>query len=351
MTDARITQQFGQTLAEGDSEPHITQQVVNVLIGVNPPARIMQQAMQVLVDMTVQPRIMQQAIQVLATAMPCLSYLVQCWKITRRDGEIFTFTEHDQPVEFRGDIYSPCGSIQASAYENSGKFGEIGNGTCIGILSLDGNSAGLEASEISAGLFDAATVEIWAVAWQGLESPMAILKGYIGNITLKDISYEAEVITQSGLLSNRSLLETFTPTCRFMLGDARCTVDLTPFTEISDVTEKVAGSARFQAGKRQFIDIARIEADDTWQNGILTWTTGNNTGFSSEVAASTDDGVITLWNVMPFTIEVGDNYSIVRGCDKRFSTCKDVFSNEQNFGGFKDIPGNDVILKTPDAKE
>lgn len=34
-------------------------------------------------------------------------------------------------------------------------------------------------------------------------------------------------------------------------------------------------------------------------------------------------------------------------CDKRFSTCRDVFSNVANFRGFPDIPGEDFLTLTP----
>src|SRR6185436_15403332 len=167
----------------------------------------------------------------------------------------------------------------------------------------------------------------------------------------KDISYEAEIITLSELLNNHSMLESYTPTCRFMLGDSRCTVNLAPFTESSTVSEIVDGHARSQSHKRQFIDIARIEADGYWANGVLTWTGGDNAGYSSEVANSFDSGAISLWNVMPNIIQVGDAYTIIAGCDKNLDTCKNKFNNVANFGGFPDIPGNDVIFKTPDAKE
>lgn len=34
-------------------------------------------------------------------------------------------------------------------------------------------------------------------------------------------------------------------------------------------------------------------------------------------------------------------------CDKRFSTCRNVFGNSVNFQGFLDIPGEDFLLLTP----
>lgn len=37
-------------------------------------------------------------------------------------------------------------------------------------------------------------------------------------------------------------------------------------------------------------------------------------------------------------------------CDKRFSTCRDIFENAENFRGFPHMPGNDAIISGPGEK-
>lgn len=350
-TETRITQAPVEVLGVGDNEQRITQLALYVL-GLNaPPNRITQLPVSVLLQLEAAPRITQFPMSVLAAAIPCVSYLAQCWKVTRRDGESYTFTAHDRPIIFRGDTYNPCGAMNPSAYQASGQMKDVGNANLIGLMSLDSDMPGIPIADITAGLLDAAQVEIWEVPWQGDESPLPILKGYISKITQMDISYQAEILTQSGLLANQGIVENYTPNCRFMLGDARCAKPLAAFTESSIVSELAAGSAQMQSRKRQFFDAARIEADGYWANGMLTWTGGDNTGYSSEVAASFDNGAIILWNVMPHEIQLGDAYTIIAGCDKKKETCISKFSNIANFGGFPDIPGNDVIFQTPDAKQ
>lgn len=366
----RITQLSTQALAEGDANPRITSLPVQaladsdgnaapritslpiqVLAGIDVVPRITNFMVQALIEVEAFPRIQQLMVYALAKPQQCMAFKAQSWRIERRDGTVHLFTSHDQPITFRDEVYQPCGSIDPSAYQSGGQFGDVGNANLVGLLSLDGSQPGILSRDIAAGLLDSAVVEVWDLPWQGDEHPYPILKGFIGTITQNDINYAAELVTYSSLLSNRGVLEAFTPNCRFMLGDARCTVNLAGFTDTGFVTEQAAGSTFYQAGKRQFIDISRIEADDYWTNGIVTWTSGNNAGYSSEVAQSTDDGIITLWNVMPHKIELNDNYTIVAGCDKKLSTCKDKFNNVPNFGGFPDIPGNDIILQTPDAKQ
>ena len=35
------------------------------------------------------------------------------------------------------------------------------------------------------------------------------------------------------------------------------------------------------------------------------------------------------------------------GCDKRFATCREKFTNIPNFRGFPHMPGNDFVLRLP----
>lgn len=351
MADSRVTQFPIQALSGGTPDARLTQLPIQVLGTDVAASRALQFPIQVLAIEVTSARVLQYPVQVLASSVDCISYLVQCWRIQRLDGIIHTFTSHDQQVVYAGETYYPCGSINASAYQASGQFGEVGNATLAGLIALDNTQSGIPARDIAAGLLDAAEVKIWEVPWKGDENVLPVLKGYIGKIEQKDINYQAEIITLSSLLNSSSLLDSYTPNCRFRLGDANCTVDLGPLTESSEVSDLAEGSIRMQSSKRQFFDVLRTEIDGYWANGNLTWDSGDNAGYSSEVANSFDSGAITLWNVMPNDIQIGDEYTIVPGCDLLKTTCISKFNNIANFGGFPDIPGNDVIFQTPDAKQ
>jgi hypothetical protein len=90
--------------------------------------------------------------------------------------------------------------------------------------------------------------------------------------------------------------------------------------------------------------------------GVVVWETGLNTFLSMEVKIYTpDDGVtiiqtIELFENMPFDVAIGDKARIYPGCDLTFSVCKNTFANGKNFQGEKDLPGEDAIRQTPDAK-
>tara|TARA_R100000152_G_C6777873_1_gene208043 strand:+ start:53 stop:2872 length:2820 start_codon:yes stop_codon:yes gene_type:complete len=56
---------------------------------------------------------------------------------------------------------------------------------------------------------------------------------------------------------------------------------------------------------------------------------------------------ITLALPTPLEIQAGDTFDLEPGCNKLRSTCKDTFSNVENFGGFPYIPGTDKMFDTP----
>lgn len=86
-----------------------------------------------------------------------------------------------------------------------------------------------------------------------------------------------------------------------------------------------------------------------FDGGVITFTSGLNTGLKMEVKAYSP-GSLTLQLPMPYAIAVGDTYSLIAGCDKLESTCKTRFSNIVNFRGFAHLPGNDKILRIGGGK-
>ncbi len=51
-----------------------------------------------------------------------------------------------------------------------------------------------------------------------------------------------------------------------------------------------------------------------------------------------------MWTPPNVPLAVGDMVVLTVGCDKRFDTCRDRFSNAANFRGFPHIPGNDFVM-------
>jgi uncharacterized phage protein (TIGR02218 family) len=52
---------------------------------------------------------------------------------------------------------------------------------------------------------------------------------------------------------------------------------------------------------------------------------------------------IEFWQKLNFTVSPGDGVTLTTGCDKRFATCRDKFSNAINYRGFPHMPGTDFV--------
>ncbi len=263
--------------------------------------------------------------------------LATCWKVTRRDGAVFGFTDFDKDLTVDSLLYQARSGYTRSAIHT------IAN---LAVDNLDIESAidseTLSAADLRAGVWDGATVEIFLVNWANLANGKIILKrGTIGEVELKDTVFRAEMRGLSQALSQQ-IVELYTPDCRADLGDARCKVNLSALT--------VTGAITAVTDRRGFTDTSRTEPVNYWNGGLLTWTSGSNLGRKMEVKSFTSGGIFTLFLPMPSEVTVGDTYSLRPGCDKKFSTCKDRYNNVKNFRGEPNVPGNDQVLAYPDGK-
>ena len=349
---ARVTQAATLVLAK-DAQPLRTTQAATLVLAKDAqPIRTTQSALTVL-DYTIsQARVTQAAALALVTEVPCLMRRAQVWKITRTDGITFAFTTHDEPVKWMGLTYTPCDSLKASAADSGilSAGGGVGDSAVNGILSDDS----ITEHDLANGLFDGATVEVWLVPWDqstyAADQPQRLTAGLLGKTSQGGLTYTAEMLTPGSKLTTRPLLEAYTPACRWDLGDGRCPVDLEALRVASTVTGIEAKNAFSRATFRRFFDTGLTEPDGYFDFGVLTWTTGDNAGLSSEVKEY-GGGMITLWNAMPSEIQAGDQYTIVPGCNKTREDHTVKFGlNMVDFGGFPDIPGQDVLIRTPNAK-
>lgn len=120
-----------------------------------------------------------------------------------------------------------------------------------------------------------------------------------------------------------------------MTGDTRMS-----FGEIITATD----SQNFTATMTH--DSVGAPVDGYFNYGKLKFVNGLNDNLHMEVKNYIHaTGTFELFLPMPFQIEVGDQFQVFAGCDKRLVTCKDSFDNIINFQGFPYIPGQDQISR------
>jgi uncharacterized phage protein (TIGR02218 family) len=263
--------------------------------------------------------------------------IARCWQVKRTDNAVFGFTDHDVDIildisDGEGSvIYEAASGMTGSAVTASDKLA-VENFECVGLFE----SARVTASDLEGGLWDYAAVKSFLVNHQSLSDGIIKLpgRGNLGEVRLKDNTYVAEFRGLTDHLNQR-LGDLYSPLCRAEFTDSECGLDPATYTVSSTVTAV--------ADRRNFIDSARTEADGYYKYGLVTWTSGNNSGLSMEVKNYTlSTTAIELVQALPFAIQVGDAYDIIAGCDKTFTTCAATFSNALSFRGEPHVPGEQV---------
>lgn len=260
--------------------------------------------------------------------------LAWCWKLTRGDGQVLGFTDHDRNLTFDGVLYGAATGFTASQIQSTLGL-TVDNLEVAGALQADD----LNEHDLAAGLFDDAAIEIWRVNWTDATQRVLMRKGTLGEVKRGKSAFQAELRGLAQAL-NQPVGRSFGYACDADLGDARCTIDLTNAAYNGDGTvTSVIDARRFSAsGLSGF-------ADGFFSGGKLTWATGANAGRAMEVKRhGLVSGVASfeLWQPMSEAIAAADTFNVTAGCDKQFATCKAKFANGANFRGFPYLIGNDA---------
>jgi uncharacterized phage protein (TIGR02218 family) len=263
--------------------------------------------------------------------------LCRCWIVTRRDGVVQGFTDHDRDL-----VLSEIVCRADTAFAGSEATARLG-------LSVDGievsgalSDDSLNEAALAAGRYDAAQVDMYVVDWSEPTLHVLMSRGHIGEVRREGQAFAAELRGLADAL-NAETGRLYTPTCTADLGDPRCGIDL------DDPLLRGDGAVAALNGVSAFTANGLSDFDDGWfTGGRLTFTSGANDGDAMEVKRHRKDGeatIIELWQAMAQPVAPGDTFAVTAGCDKRFGTCRGRFGNVLNFRGFPHIPGNDFLMR------
>lgn len=257
----------------------------------------------------------------------------RCWTVTRTDGVVLGFTDHDRPLSFDGITFEASTGLNAEAVESSTGL-SVDSHSVSGALSSDA----ITDEDIERGLYDGAEVTLWLVDWTDPASRLLLTRGHIGEIRRGRAAFEAEVVGLAERL-NQPYGRAYLHGCDRRLGDGKCGVDLTqPAFRGAGVIEAVIDPQRFVvSGLEGF-------ARGWFDGGHFAWTAGGNAGVEGHVKTQLDPAAgatLELWLTPPLPVSAGDGFTVTAGCDKRIETCKAKFDNLISFRGFPHMPGDD----------
>lgn len=267
--------------------------------------------------------------------------LCHAWRLTRRDGAVLGFTDHDRDLAFAGTTYLAASGFAASETED-------GNGLAAEGGEVEGgfSAAAIDAGDLSAGRYDGAKVEVYLVNWQAPAQRLLLRIAEIGEVRREGGLFRAELRRLTHRLDAvRGRI--YGHRCDAVLGDGRCGVDLAaPGLRAAGTVAAVVDEARLRVGGLSGF------TERFFRYGVLAFTSGAAAGLTADVEDHRRPGgatELTLWLPMPAGVLAGDTLEVTAGCDKRFSTCRGKFENGLNFRGFPHMPGSDFAYGYADG--
>lgn len=263
----------------------------------------------------------------------------RAWSVTRTDGVIYGFTDHDLDLNFDGMTFKASTGMTARGFQQSTGL-SVDNSEAVGGFSDEA----ITEADLRAGRFDAAEVRSWLVNWRDVDQRLEQFSGNFGEISHSGGMFKAELRGLSDRL-NQLQGRVYQSSCSAVLGDAKCGFDLTQTGYRVDAEIRSFGPL----GQMQFSGLLPL-ADRWFERGKLVMLSGaaqNLIGVirTDRVTASGRD--IDLWLDLGAKVAVGDLVRLEAGCDRQAATCRAKFTNFLNFRGFPSIPGDDWLSSYP----
>ncbi|HEY9055558.1 MAG TPA: DUF2163 domain-containing protein [Aurantimonas sp.] len=262
--------------------------------------------------------------------------LAHCWRLTRRDGVVLGFTDHDVALTFAGTRFEAATGLTGGEVEET-------LGLAAPTREVEGalSSAAIGEADIRAGRFDAARVETFVVDWQNPADFVLMDVAELGEVKHGETGFAAELRGITAQL-DRVRGRIYRRRCDAVFGDARCRFP------VSDPPYSIEAVVDGGVGGTVVIDGDLGGAPGSFDHGRLAFLDGAAAGLAADIVAAGDTGLGTVRLSLSESIDaafaVGDRLRLTQGCDKRFSTCRDRFANSANFRGFPHLPGSDAAL-------
>lgn len=262
--------------------------------------------------------------------------LTLCGVVHRNDGVDLRSTQFDDDIVVedgdRAGTYLATQPITPTEVKNASDL-STDSLTVTGAFDDTLVFTGFTREDMKAGLFRDAAFEVFLCFWDDPDLGQKVVRrGYLG-----ESSWNSDGIFNMewrGLM--QGLQQTVGATCgdkcnvrRF--GDARCGID-TATLEVTGTVTAVTSRRRFDASLTGVPGGVPITYFDL---GEIVFASGDNaTKYTRQIRRGAADGAtqgkLDLWESMPYDVEVGDTFTLVPGCDRRWETCTGVFNNGVN---------------------
>lgn len=263
------------------------------------------------------------------------------WRLTRTDGLVLGFTEHDGDLEFDGTVFSAATGFRASEVETG-----LGLGADAADVAGAFSDEAISADDLALGRYDGVRIETFLVNWQTPHDHVLLSTRVLGEVRSSGPAFSVELRLLAARLDQPSG-RLYSRRCDADLSDGRCTASVTahPF--------RLTGAVIDAPDETTLIVSGVDDRPAGWfSGGRVAFSTGPLSGLTTDVSEHGLAGGgarLTLWSPMARLPAPGDQFEITAGCDKSFETCSQKFANALNFQGFPHLPGSDFAYGYADT--
>lgn len=267
-------------------------------------------------------------------------FMADLYQITLQSGTVYYWTEADANLTYNGQVYTAAVDQGTLPLLERGEIRtERGLKACTMDLTLYcGQSAQLlgVSAQLAAhnGLFDNAEVLVTRVfmpTW-GDTSTLGGCVMFDGTVAGCEIGSTEVVLHVASWLQNLTVQmprTLFLPQCSNTFGDASCQISLSSLT--------LSGTVASGSTTTSINGAPGSKPANYWQNGVISFTSGANSGTRAAISAYAAGGALSLVVPLPNTPAVGDAFSIYPGCSKTLAACT-AYGNSGNFRGCPFVP-------------
>ncbi|HYY42156.1 MAG TPA: DUF2163 domain-containing protein, partial [Pyrinomonadaceae bacterium] len=266
--------------------------------------------------------------------------LAVCLKLTPTTGSAIGFTSTTRNLTLAahpGVTFLAAPGLMPTTVEHN--VSEVPDMECDLILT----ASGITEDDWLAGAWQAATAEVFTLNYAApTMGELVDFSGKVHDGRLLGEMIKLELRGKSAV-AQLNVCDVNSPTCRSKFGDptpGQCTKDLTALTRTGQAVTSVTDRLTFRAS-------ATLAPTVSYNEGLITWTSGNNAGRSMEV--KTFDNAtkeFVLKQPMGKAIQTGDGFTVVEGCDKLIATCI-AYANAINFVGEPYTPLPEKAFRIP----
>lgn len=255
--------------------------------------------------------------------------------IIAQDGTSRYFTDHNLTLTVDGKIHTPSAGVGRVSMK-------VTNDAEVSNQEVTATIVEMPESELNSGKWDAATIQIGMCGWEVPgEGQLIVFKGSVGVIQWTDEGFRADIQNYLRDLG-KNVGSVVTGNCRHQLYSTVAPGQVGA-CNVSKVSNTTTGTVATVLTHRLKFKTSTALPDGWASSGFVKFTSGNNAGLTYEVKLHEKNAIAAIGESIELflpcigSIQVGDTFSLLAGCDHTATTCKIKFSNMINFGGFPHI--------------